>query len=677
MLPQSPAPSESPARRKNFIAAARLFLCTGCAAVGTVGWSLCEPAHAFDLFGLFNSDNPPPISTTALSYRLEIEARSTDGKKDSDAAQALRDASATHRLRQAPPTDGEGLVRRLQADINPLLDALWGLGRYNAEIDVTIDGIPVTLDETDLSAAVHQAESFRNRAIIPVKIVARLGPVFKLRTVDVDYPREMAPRRLPRRAFPLKSGDPAISADLRAAQLKLIDWFRSNGHPLAKVADVKASVDHAATAMDFRLRVEAGPKAGIGHVAISGSGDIDPRVVATHVHLREGEPYSPERLVLMKTSIAKIPAIGGIRIREGDELDANGNVPIFIDVTERPKHAAGLSARYSTIDGPGVSTYYEHRNLFGNAERLRLDASASLLRRLDGSSSLNFGDIRASDFGGRFTATFLKPGLYGTPNDLLVEATAFRERVGNNDLGGYTNDAVRGTVGVIHRFSEMAWVQGGLQIERSQSQDVLGRVDATLIGVATSGRYDTTDNLLDPTRGVRLAATINAYSKLMGSTIDLYEARIAGSTYYALDEDANYVLAGRLAAGSLAGAPLGRIPDAHRFFSGGGGSVRGFIFNTISPMMFGKIIGGRSLLEGSAEMRVKVTPTIGVVPFVDFGTASSSSLPNFNDYVGYGAGIGLRYLTPVGPIRLDVATPLNPRPGDSRWAVYVSIGQAF
>jgi translocation and assembly module TamA len=76
-------------------------------------------------------------------------------------------------------------------------------------------------------------------------------------------------------------------------------------------------------------------------------------------------------------------------------------------------------------------------------------------------------------------------------------------------------------------------------------------------------------------------------------------------------------------------------------------------------------------------MRVKVTPTIGVVPFVDFGTASSSSLPNFDDYVGYGAGIGLRYLTPVGPIRLDVATPLNPRPGDSRWAVYVSIGQAF
>jgi translocation and assembly module TamA len=437
---------------------------------------MCESAHAFDRFGLLGFDNPPPVSATALSYRLVIEARTNDGKKDSDAEQALRDASATYRLRQEPPQDSEGLVRRLQVDINPLLDALWGLGRYNAEIDVTIDGIPVSRDETGLVAAVGRAESFRNREIIPVKVVARLGPVFKLRMVGVDYPHDIAPQPLPRRAFPLKPGDPAISSELRTAQLKLIDWFRSNGYPLAKIADVKATVDHAAAAMDFRLRVEVGPKAGIGHVAISGDGDIDPRVVASHVYLREGEPYSPERLALMKTSIAKIPAIGGIRIREGDRLDANGNVPIFVEVTERPKHAAGFSARYSTIDGPGVSTYYEHRNLFGNAERLRLEASTSLLRRLDGSSYLNFGDLRASDFGGRFTATFIKPGLYGSPNDLLIEATAFRERVGNNSLGGYTNDAVRGTVGVIHRFSEIASVQSGLQVEQSQSQDVLGRV---------------------------------------------------------------------------------------------------------------------------------------------------------------------------------------------------------
>jgi translocation and assembly module TamA len=656
---------------------ARRVLRTGCATVAVVGWSLCESAHAFDFFGLFGSDDAPPVSATTLSYRLVIEAKTADGKDDSDAEQALRDASATYRLRQEPPPDGEGLVRRLQADINPLLDTLWGLGRYNAEIDVTVDGVPVSLDETGLAAAARRADTFRNRTIVPVKVTARLGPLFKLRTVDVDYSRDQAPQRMPRRAFALKPGDPAISADLRGAQVRLVDWFRSNGHPLAKIADVKATVDHAAAAMDLRLRVEAGPKAGIGAVTISGGGAVDPRTVATHVHLRDGEPYSPERVALTKTSIAKIPAIGGIRIREADKLDANGNLPIFIDLTDRPRHAAGFSAKYSTVDGPGVAAYYEDRNLFGGGERLRIEGAASLLQRIDGTAFKGFSDLRASDFGARFTGTFIKPGLFGTPNDLLIEATAFRERVGNSQLGGYADDTVRGTFGVIHRFSEMASLQAGLQVEQSKSIDVLGRVDATLVGFTATGRYDTTDNPLDPTRGVRLAATVNAYPKLMGSTIDLFEGRVSGSAYYALDEQADYVLAGRLAAGSLTGAPLADVPDSHRFFAGGGGSVRGYGFNTISPMLFCQITGGRSLFEGSAEVRLKITPTIGIVPFLDFGTASRSSLPNFSDYIGYGAGIGLRYLTPVGPIRLDVATPLNPRPGDSRYAIYVSIGQAF
>ena len=232
---------------------ARRVLRTGCATVAVVGWSLCESAHAFDFFGLFGSDDPPPVSATTLSYRLVIEAKTADGKDDSDAEQALRDASATYRLRQEPPPDGEGLVRRLQADINPLLDTLWGLGRYNAEIDVTVDGVPVSLDETGLAAAARWADTFRNRTIVPVKVTARLGPLFKLRTVDVDYSRDQAPQRMPRRAFALKPGDPAISADLRGAQVRLVDWFRSNGHPLAKIADVKATVDHAAAAAQGRM----------------------------------------------------------------------------------------------------------------------------------------------------------------------------------------------------------------------------------------------------------------------------------------------------------------------------------------------------------------------------------------------------------------------------------------
>jgi translocation and assembly module TamA len=150
------------------------------------------------------------------------------------------------------------------------------------------------------------------------------------------------------------------------------------------------------------------------------------------------------------------------------------------------------------------------------------------------------------------------------------------------------------------------------------------------------------------------------------------------STYYALDEEARYVLAGRVAAGSLTGSSLADIPANLRFYAGGAGSVRGYRYQSLGPMgPNGFVIGGRSLFEASAELRVKVTETIGIVPFFDAGNAFISSLPDFNMALQMSAGLGLRFFTPIGPIRLDVAAPLNPRPGDKPVAVYVSMAQAF
>lgn len=638
---------------------------------------VADPACAFEFFGLFGSDDKPPaVSPSTVPYALVFEAKS-NGKTDDDAVQALRDASGTYKLRREAPPDGEGLVRRLQADAPPMLDALWALGYYNARIDVFVDGAVVSLDERGLADAAARAETYRNRKPVPVKIVAALGPVFKLRRLHVAYPRELAPDGLPHRAFRLLPGDSANSATLRAAQVRLVDWFRRRGRPLAKVADVKATVDHAALAMDLDIAVDAGPKAGIGAVTISGTKAIAPAAVASHVYLKRGEPYSPDRLAETKTSIARIQGVGGIRIREGDKLDADGNVPIFVDVSERARHVIGIAARYSTKDGPGVTTYWEDRNIFGGGERLRLEADAYLLQRIDGTSYNGFKGLKLADFGARLSASFIKPGLFGTPNDLLIDAMVNRQVVGNNSFGGYTSQAGGGTVGVIHRFSDVTSIQGGVQFERSYSQDVLGKVDATLVGATVGAHYDTTDSLLDPTRGVRAAATVNAYPEALGSSVGFVETHLSGSTYYALDEEAKYVLAGRVAAGSLDGAPLADIPSAHRFYSGGGGSVRGFTYGTISPLLYHQITGGRSLLEANLEARIKVTQTIGVVPFIDAGGAFRASIPNFKDYVGIGAGAGLRYLTPIGPIRLDVATPVNRRSGDGPVAAYVSIGQAF
>ncbi|MDB5510406.1 MAG: hypothetical protein JWL93_2875 [Hyphomicrobiales bacterium] len=640
--------------------------------------SLTAPAHAFDFFGLFGfSDKPPDVVPDAISYALEIETTGQDPVDKTDLKQALRDASTLYKLRQDRPLDGEALFRRAQIDLNPMLDALWALGYYDARLSVTIAGAPVETGEQGLRRASAAAEAYRNRAAVPVRIVAETGALFRLRQVDLNYPPAAAPEGLPRRAVTLKPGDPARSADVRAQQTLIVDHFRAQSRPLAKIGELSAVVDHRIDAMDVDIPVLPGPVAGIGRVTIDGTKDVDPRVVSSYIYLQEGESYSPTKIADTRKSVARIPALGSVRIRESETLDANGNLPLFVDVTERLPRVVGFSARYSTKDGPGLRGYWEHRNLFGGAERLRLEGDLMLAPRVDGTQIKSIKDFKFNDLGSRIAASFEKPALGGTRNDLLIDAFGVRERVGDRRFGGYTNRAGGATLAVRHRFTDTFSIQGGVTGERSSSSDALGRVDATLIGLTAGVRYDSTDNLLDPKKGVRLTGTVTGYPTALGSTVGLIEAKAVGSAYYSLDEDSRYVLAGRLGLGTIGGADLGDIPSGHRFFAGGGGSVRGYTYRTVSPMAFGSIVGGRSLFEASAEARIKITDTIGIVPFVDVGGAFSSSLPDFKEFVAVGAGLGLRYLTPIGPIRLDVATPVNKRSGDRPVAVYVSIGQAF
>jgi translocation and assembly module TamA len=149
------------------------------------------------------------------------------------------------------------------------------------------------------------------------------------------------------------------------------------------------------------------------------------------------------------------------------------------------------------------------------------------------------------------------------------------------------------------------------------------------------------------------------------------------SAYHALDEDKRFIFAGKAAAGSIYGADLFDVPPQRRFYVGGGGSLRGFDYQSASPRnAAGKIIGGMSFFTASAETRVKITDTIGIVPFVDMGAAFASETPDFHG-LRYSAGIGLRYYTAIGPVRLDFAVPINPQEGDSRYGIYVSLGQSF
>ncbi len=630
-----------------------------------------NPAVAFDLFGWFRgSDEPPAPSTEALPYSLDYVV----GGDNKDLQQTLKDASTLQSLQSDPPPDAAALVARAGADLPRLIDALWGAGFYNARVTINVAGVPMDLQSSRTEAATRAASGYRARALVPVQIVADPGPQFALRNVsvlDAGTGRPFAPGELPPRVVKIKPGDPARSADILAAQARIVDHFRSQSRPFAKVQQQSPVVFHPAQAMDVTLGIDPGPRAGIGAIAIQGAENVDPAVVRSFIYTEPGDPYSPEALASMRKSISQIEALSSVRIREAETLDAYGNLPLFVELTERPPRVIGASAQYSTTDGPAVRAYWAHRNLFGGAERLRLEGNLFYLTE-DGGRPERDDEFDWGDLGGRFRASFLKPALWGTRNDLLVDALVERDRT-----EGYTSRLVNATAGIRHRFTQTFSIQGGIEYERGQTSDVLGQIDYTLVGLPVSLSYDSTDNPLNPTEGIRLIASVTPYPEFLGSSVPITVARGTASAYYAFDEEARYVLAGRLGLGSIVGADLDEIPANRRFFAGGGGSVRGYSYRTLGPTFLGEPIGGRSLLEASLEARIKITDTIGIVPFVDAGTAFESSYPDFDERIRIGVGLGLRYYTAIGPIRLDVAIPVNPERGDPSYAIYVGIGQAF
>jgi translocation and assembly module TamA len=330
------------------------------------------------------------------------------------------------------------------------------------------------------------------------------------------------------------------------------------------------------------------------------------------------------------------------------------------------------------LDYPTVRAFWQHRNLFGGAESLRLETDFFIPPRTTSSFYDTIEHLRWSDLAGRVSASFIKPALEGTRDDLLLNTLIEKDRTGGDQFGGYTSQRVGANAAVRHRFSSTFFTQIGLVAETGRTSDTLGNINYLLFGAPASVSYDSTNRLLDPTNGMRFAGAVTAYPSFLGSSVGMVEGRAQASTYFGLDENARIVLAGRTAIGSVAGAGLSDIPANHRFYAGGAGSVRGYRYRSLSPLgPTGEVIGGRSLVEASLEARIKVTDTIGIVPFVDVGNAFLASYPDFGEPLRVATGVGLRYYTAIGPIRVDAAFPLNRRDGDDTYAIYVGIGQAF
>lgn len=608
------------------------------------------PVHAMDLLGgsLFGDSSAIPEGMLVYTVAIEIDGED-DGLKAKISGASLLVA---HAGRGA--ADAGALGARAQADVEQLTAALYAEARYGAKIEISIAGSPLG----EFSAGTIEASPPKS---VAVQITVTPGPAFRFGRVSFKQttPTEVRPPADPQ-FYKLVGGELARSDVIVTAVDRLVEEWRRAGFPFAQVASKDITADHARSIVDVSVVVNPGAPAVYGWISVSGTKDLSSSIVASQSALHPGDRFDPEDLKTTRERLRKLESIESVRIKEGQELDASGGIPITLEVTERKPRFFGATAAVSTLDGAEVGAHWGHRNLFGEGERLRVDGSVSRL----GAESFDQLQFNAG-------AVFAKPGILDIDTDLFLE---FRfEREAPDAYDSYSGHV---TAGLRRRFDD--YLTGTVAVEARQAyvEDAFGERDFTLLSLPTEIEYDTRDSKLDPASGVHANLRSTPTVDLAGG--DAFVAsRAQIASYIALAEDRRAILAGRVMVGSVAGASLIDVPATSRFFAGGGGSARGYEYRSLGPRVDGEVTGGLGLAEASLELRLRVSETIGLVPFVDVAAVSSNSYFDFSDAVYVGAGLGLRYFSAIGPIRLDAALPLTERSDRSGFGLYVGLGQAF
>jgi translocation and assembly module TamA len=531
------------------------------------------------------------------------------------------------------------LRRRADRDLGRLADAAHSLGYWDVEFSYEID------------TSVEPVE---------VRVKVNPGPLYHVGSVEVLGP-EGQPLPIPGEPkLPLKPGDPARTAPVVATETVLLGALGDNGRPFAKVADRRVEIDKAAHTMDVTYTLDPGPPERFGPVAITGLERLNPGYVEGRIRWQSGAVYDASKVDETRRALIESGLFSTVQITPTPDPDHPGAVRMTVEATERVHRTIGAGLAYNTSQGFGARAFWENRNLFGNAESLRL--SGEVGQQLDD-----------------FRVNFRRPDFLAIDQDFLATA-----EVANDTPVAYNSRRGIATAGIERRVDR--WLTGGLSflVEKANVTQLANVTPMTgtqryeLVGLPAYVKLDETNSLLNPTAGYRAQLNVTPAHTFSGSHLTFSTNLVSGSTYWALDSEDRRVLAGKLALGSLEGAPLSQLPSDQRIYAGGGGSVRPYGYLMAGPLAPNNVpIGGRSSLVLNLEARVGITDNIGVVPFVDAGSYYESPLPQLGRTFLYGVGLGLRYYTAFGPLRLDLATPLHKRSADSPIQVYISLGQAF
>jgi translocation and assembly module TamA len=539
------------------------------------------------------------------------------------------------------------LQRRVREDTDLLRRLFRAEGFYDPDIAIEID--PAARD-----------------GVVTVTTTLDPGPRYRIARIDIALD-DAGERDFVRSKLGLSVDDPLTATALNAALDRLRIALPESGFPFARVADPDIVVDHDTRTATYALDVRLGASSRFGTIEVAG----DPLFSAKHLgrlaRFKPGDRYDAAQVEDLRRAIIATGLVSSVSITPRERTSAPVGEPATVDLvvalTPAPPRTIAGQVGYSTTDGIRVEASWQHRNLIRPQGQVTFRGVAGTEeQRISADLRQSNWKQRDRTLGARIEAS-------------VEDRDAFFARTLNLE-------------GFIERETNLIWQKSwiyrfGGEFLASQERDRSLRIAPGFAPIKTfliaaaplQLTYDGSDDLLDPKRGFRLTSRASPELSFQDSFFGYVRAQVESSAYLPLLDD-DLVLAGRIRFGTIFGADRSRIAPSRRFYAGGGGSVRGYGFQDVGPRdADNDPLGGRSIVEFSAEARYRFG-SFGIVPFIDAGQVDTRFYPRFKD-LQFGAGIGARYYTNFGPIRLDVATPLNRRPGDPRVAVYVSIGQAF
>jgi translocation and assembly module TamA len=562
------------------------------------------------------------------------------------------------RFEKDQPLSGDSLslLQGAQAALARINTALRSRGYYDATMTATVGGRAIAE-----AGAIDAMDAQPENQPISFSFDVATGPRYRIADVAIRPPTAQASLpAIDRARLGLSPGDPADATSILQAQDKLIAELRKQGYALASIKrDVV--VNHATHEATVTFVAETGPLARMGPVRFSGTDKVDTVWLQRRVPFSEGEPYDPTKVDALRGKLTSLGVFNAVRLKPATTLDANGELPIDVELTDRPPRSIGFGIAYETQLGFSVSGFWTHRNLFGQAESLRLTAELTHIGQ----------GYAILDTGFAFRAAFRKPDWWLSGQDARLEAAGLREV-----LNAYTRNAVTTYAGFDRTFSPRWQARLGLAGELSRITRNGITMDYTLAGLPLSILYNRANSDLNPTEGYRIDLDVTPWV----SSRDFFTViRLTGRHYFDVGEPGRSVIATRASLGTEPAVSIGGIPPDKLFYAGGGGSVRGFVFQSAGPRdQFNNPLGGASVVEASVEFRQRIGKSWGAVAFVDAGSAYPYFMPDFGLFAPrVGAGLGVRYYTDFGPVRVDVGLPVNRREGDPPFGVYVSLGQAF